>query len=263
MTAQIRPYLEPANWPVDHDLCFKNILVNGCSFTFNNSDTDCCTWPYYLAETVGLDFEQVYDCSQSGAGSSHVLYSTVNEIETNNNLSPESTLVIVMWSGLARVDVIGKQNITKEWHHMSNYQFNNELATLSLFRNIDTEKSNIEKLCKFYSATVGLTEQIYQSCLNIIALKNYLENKKFKFVFTSWKNSDLELSTVDNQLADQVKLIFNEDLTYLGDWAKERNMLIPNDGHPDTEAHIQWTRQQLIPCLLRQKFIDSKDKNTL
>jgi hypothetical protein len=260
MTAKVRSHLKSAMWDIDYIPYFKNVLVNGCSFTFNNSDTDCCTWPYYLAETVGLDFNQVYDCSQSGAGSNHVLYSTINEIETNKNLSPEFTLVIVMWSGLARVDVIGKQDITKKWHTMSNYHFDDKLATLSLFRERGTEKTNIEKLCKLYFDIVGPTEQIYQSCLNIIALKNYLENKNFKFVFTSWQNSDLELSMVDNQLSNQVKSLLNNNLIFLGDWATEKDMLIPNDGHPNSEAHVHWTRQQLIPSLINQKLINFKDQ---
>jgi hypothetical protein len=259
MTAKIRPNLISAMWDVNHAPGFKNLLVNGDSFTFNNSDVHCCTWPYYLADSIGLDFDQIYDCSQSGGGTGHVLYSTINEIETNKNLSPESTLVIVMYSGLHGTDVIAQQSITKKWHHMSNYCFNDELATLSLFRKVDDPENGLGKLCNLYADTIGKTEQIYQSCLNIIALKNYLDNKNFKFIFTSRRNPNLDLALVDNQLSDQVKSMFNQDLEYIGDWTKERNLSIPGDGHPTPEGHIQWCRQQLLPFLLTNKFVIAKD----
>ena len=259
MTAKIRPHLMLSGRPVDYTLNFKNVLVSGCSFTFNNSDVHVCSWPYYLADFAGLDFDQIYDCSQSGAGSNHTLYSVINEIETNKNLSPENTLVIVMWSGLTRTDVIAKRNITKNWHHMSNYYFNSELATLSLFRNHDNTDTRLGKLSNLYSDTIGETEQIYQSCLNILALKNYLENKNFKFIFTSWENPDLELSMVDNQLSNKVKFSIESSMEYLGDWCREKNLLIPNDGHPTDEGHIQWCRQQLLPLLLANKFVISRD----
>jgi hypothetical protein len=261
MTAKIRANLISAMWNVNHVSGFKKLLVNGDSFTFNNSDIHCCTWPYYLADSIGLDFDQIYDCSQSGGGTSHVLYSTINEIETNKNLSSESTLVIVMYSGLHGADVIGKQSITKKWHHMSNYCFDDELATLSLFRKVDDTETKLGKLCDLYADIIGKREQIYQSCLNIIALKNYLENKNFKFIFTSRRDPHLDLLTVDNQLSDQVKSVFNRDLEYIGDWTKERNLSIPNDGHPTPEGHIQWCRQQLLPFLSANNFVFPRTHN--
>jgi hypothetical protein len=91
---------------------FKNLLVSGCSYTFNNSENHICSWPYYLRDLAG--FNEVYDCSQSGAGSNHIFNSIINEIETNININIQDTLVIIMWSGLTRTDVIAEQDITAE-----------------------------------------------------------------------------------------------------------------------------------------------------
>ena len=148
---------------------YKNLLASGCSFTYNNSTTDLCSWPYYLRD-LG-NFEAVYNVAQSGAGTTHIFNSIVNEIETNSKINPDDTQVIVMWSGLTRTDTIATQDITAPWHHMSNYHFNERFATLSLFNQASSRlDSRLDKLCRDYKLLVDDDATTYESILKIIAL---------------------------------------------------------------------------------------------
>ena len=51
MTAKTR---NATGWMIEqtHTSSYDNLLVSGCSFTFNNHDKAICTWPYFLQEKV-------------------------------------------------------------------------------------------------------------------------------------------------------------------------------------------------------------------
>jgi hypothetical protein len=231
---------------------FKNLLISGCSYTWNNSEQYVCSWPYYLRDICG--FEQVFDCSQSGAGSNHIFNSVINEIETNENIKQDNTLVVVMWSGLTRTDVIASQDITAPWHFMSNYNFNNKFATLSIFNDAQGENL-LSTLCQQYKRLVDTDAQIYESMLKIIALESYLKQKQFDFVFTSWMNPRLELDRVKCNLSSQVSSLLN-NIPYLDEYAIQKNQKEP-DGHPTPDGYLGWTREHLIPYLDSKKYIET------
>jgi len=245
MTAKIRNL--PNQFTCTHNTQFKNLLVSGCSFTYNNSDKHLCSWPYYLRDLVG--FDEVYDCSQSGAGSNHIFNSIINEIETNTNINTQDTLVIIMWSGLTRTDVIAQQDITTAWHPMSNYCFDDQFATLSIFN--DTNGSTvIDQLCLQYKKTVSVDAQIYESLIKIIALKTYLDQKGFKSVITSWKDPGPEIKNtkINQSIIDSAMSTLN-NTKYLDWYAESKNLKEPNDGHPLPDGYLGWTREHLLPGL--------------
>jgi hypothetical protein len=251
MVAKIRSQL---NWSFDPEFSsrFSNLLVSGCSYVWNNSEEHVCSWPHYLQKIAG--FDRVLDCSQSGAGSNHIFNSIINEIETNPTVTKENTLVIVMWSGLERTDVIAESEITRTWHDMSNYAFDKKHSTLSLFRESKPSNDSISRLCYDYHKLISAKSQIYQSYINIIALAHYLRSRNFSYLFLNWEKIDQQFNpaiTLYNQARG-----FVDPLTTLGEFANNNNMRIPNDGHPDTECHLQWCRQILIPSLQSRGFIE-------
>ncbi len=252
MVAKTRPLVQAWNpeYRADNVSLFPNLLVSGCSFTDNISMTESVTWPWYL-KTL-FDFTAVYDCSQSGAGNNHIFNSIINEIETNANINSHNTLTVVMWSSWSRADVIGSSEVTKNIHSVSNYQFSDNFCTLSLYRQPRDTKSEEEKLCAQYARVVDPEAQVYESCLKIIALKNYLENKKMPYVFCSWKKLEAEYSFVKDQavqyLAQQISNHMAPIIS-LDEYATGRNLRAP-DGHPDTEAHLRWSRHVLMPYII-------------
>jgi 5-methylcytosine-specific restriction endonuclease McrA len=244
MTAKTRPNIQCWNSELVSTKFSKysNLLVSGCSYVYNNSDDKVATWPYYLRFLI--NFDEVYDCSQSGAGANHVFNSIINELETNKNLTSSNTLVIVMWPNLSRTDVIAETTVTKPWHFMSNYNFNTDFSTLSIFRTLPNSSTELEKLCKQYSMLISPEAQIYESCLKIIALQQYLISKSFDYIFLSWEPVQ---TTAFN-------LPFDNCLS-LGEFADTVDMRIPGDGHPTTEAHLQWCNKHLIPLLESKNLI--------
>jgi hypothetical protein len=246
MTALVRSI--PRSFIATHQTKFKNLLVSGCSFTFNNSSNIACSWPYYLRDIAG--FNEVYDCSQSGAGSNHIFNSIVNEIETNNNITADNTLVICMWSGLSRTDTIATKDITKPWHHMSNYDFDDRFSTLSILYH-PQGNSPVANLSKQYKKIVDGEAQIYESCLKIIALDAYLKYNGFNTVFTSWKDPNPDLHLIGN-IKDLAWNKFDK-IQFLGEYAVENKLLEPC-GHPTPDGYLFWTREHLIPFLTKKQL---------
>ena len=227
-----------------HRTNIKNLLVSGCSMVWNNSEHDVCSWPYYLRDLAG--FEEVYDCSQSGAGTNHIFNSVINDIETGK-VDVSSTLILIMWSQLSRSDVVAEKVVTQLWHHMSNYHFSDRFATLSLFNNV-TGNEILDDLCRDYKKIVSLESQIYESALKILALHHYLCSKNAKFFFLCWQNPGPELGLISSDtLAQKVKNLI-EPVKFLEPFARDNNMLEPC-GHPSPDGYLTWTKQYLMPFL--------------
>ena len=236
-----------------HQTRFKNLLVSGCSYTWNNSQQHVCSWPYYLRDIGG--FDQVIDCSQSGAGSNHIFNSIINEIEADTQINKHNTLVVVMWSGLTRTDVIATQDITEPWHFMSNYNFDQRFATLSIF-NHTVQDDPLSVLCQQYKRLIDTDSQIYESMLKILALECYLKQKEFDFIFTSWMNPVPELNRIDSVLTTKVVGLLSS-IPYLDEYAKQKNQKEP-DGHPTPDGYLGWTQQHLVPYLESRNIIELK-----
>jgi len=226
-----------------------NLLVAGCSYVWNNSEHDACTWPYYLQDA--LQFSQVLDCSQSGSGPTLCLNSVINETITGY-LSPANTLICVMWPGLERTDVIASyDDDLRRHHHMSLYQFDKNFANATLSAYADYSGDIYDRLAHLYKRTIPFSAQQYQNLINIVALGNYLSNQKFHFVFLTWKSWDLSL--LINHGVPEILVSRAHDLILpmqsLDDFAEKNSMRIPNDGHPTPDAHMRWTKTNLVPAL--------------
>ena len=228
---------------------FQNLLVSGCSFTYNDSDQHICSWPYYMRDLGG--FSQVLDCSQSGAGNNHVFNSVVNEIETNPAVAADNTVVIVMWSGLTRTDVIATPDITRKWHSESNYHFNNWFSTFSIFnRPQGSGYRALEELCQLYKRTVSVDAQVYESLIKMIALRAYLDQRGFESVALSWKDPALEYHNrnIDQCIIDSAVQTLDTTVEYLDSYAQRHCEQAP-DGHPTGAGYLGWTRNCLLPAM--------------
>jgi hypothetical protein len=242
-----------------HQPKYKNLLVSGCSYTCNEPDNSICSWPYYLRDLA--DFENVFDCSQSGSGSNHIFHSVVNEIETDPRITPEDTLVIIMWSGLSRTDFITTKDITAPWHSHINYEFNDVFATLSIC-NGAKELSLIGKLSQQYKRLVDSDAQVYESLLKIIALNHYLKNKGFHFVFLSWMDPTHELDRVQTPLRSKFTELL-DPVPYLDEYAienqfKENKGAVSYGWHPSPDGYLSWTKNCLIPYLESKQLVVTK-----
>jgi hypothetical protein len=254
MVAKIRSQLRWHNVP-EFSVKFPNILVSGCSYTWNNSEEHVCTWPYYLQKIAG--FTQILDCSQPGGGSNHIFNSVINEIETNPIITTDNTLVIVMWSGLSRTDVIAETGIVKKSRIFDNgYNFNGDYSTLTIFKNPSKDLTSHDEFIEFYhrySKIISPESQIYESYIKIIALDHYLRSLGFSYFFLNWENLDQQFNS-DIPLYHRARDLISP-LKTLGEFADDNDMRIPNDGHPTADCHLRWCREILIPFLKSQNFV--------
>lgn len=258
MVATVRTQLLLNPWDETHITNFKKILVSGCSFTWNNSEKHICTWPYFVASLMQIDTANVYDCSQGASGTAHALWSIINEIETNPEVTADDTLVMVMWSGLTKTDVIGSSFDSDQWHlEKQSYHYNKDYGSISLHNNNSSSNhANLTKLNLAYKRAIGEDAQVYQSCLNIIALENYLSNKGYKNCMLTWQDPQHALSLVDNALAEKVSKLIVNNIESLSSWARRNNMLAEDRLHPSVQGHKEWTRQILMPLLCEKKLTD-------
>jgi len=231
---------------------WTTLMVAGCSYVWNNSEEHECTWPYYLQDMLGIS--RVLDLSQSGGGPDLAFNAVVNELHTDQTISPDNTLVLVMWPELTRTDVIVHwSEMIEQKHPMSLHKFSDKFCNLSIRMPTDG-KDVISVMSRSYKMLVQPDAQMYQSLIKIKALSAVLEHKKFEWVFLPWKTvtkTSLAKANIPYQIADAIELF--ENICPLDDFTDRTNQRIPNDGHPTPDAHLQWTRQHLMPGLM-QKF---------
>jgi hypothetical protein len=235
----------PRSFTPTHQTKFKNLLVSGCSYVFNNSEHDACTWPYYLRDLA--NFDEVYDCSQSGAGANHVFNSILHECLTNPDINITNTVVVAMWPEPARTDVVASRDLAATWHPMSRHDFDSHLSTLSIF-NRTTGRSDMDQLCRDYKRLVGTDGQVLESGLKITALKLCLERLGFYNIFVPWQQ---DLGNISAQVKHQF-----DPVVPLHDYAKLTNQQEP-DGHPTPNGHLAWCQQYLVPWLSTLGVIDA------
>ena len=160
-----------------HDLGFDNLIVGGCSFTYNNSDVDICTWPYYLRDLGG--FKTVYDFSMIGAGNTHIKNSIIYGME-KFQFDISRTLIMVQWAGNDRDDYI--IDPTKTNNYPFRYYYEKDAVTgitggqgVTNFQDPDPIK-DIQKI-------KNKTCRSIENYITIKSLESYLKLNNFKFIF--------------------------------------------------------------------------------
>lgn len=191
------------------------------------------------------------DCSQPGGGNTHIFNSMVNELELNTTVSAADSLVVIMWSGLERTDILADHSVTSYYDTCPRptYYFDQlqRYSSTSVWSNLINRTPLAEFNRQYQQLFLG-GARITQSLLHIIALGNYLENRGFQYVFLTWeKMTGLDL--VDPDLVARA-VPYITDIMTLGDYADQTGQRIPDDGHPTVDAHLQWTRQVLLPHLM-------------
>jgi hypothetical protein len=243
MIFKVRPNIKRQFGTV-HNFGMKNLIVSGCSFTYNNHETSAVTWPYYLRDLGG--FDQVLDCSLPGAGNYHIANSLQWAIEVDKP-APDSSLVIVMWSGCNRDDYICPEENIKPYPFKFNYSKN--IASSISGGSISDALSSL-------SQTKNLDSRAIENYLYINGLWHYLKNLGYQLVFLNFLDGNLPSRTkhfdITKHLPIAIKNQYNSMLTKITDpytWALENDLLTDDDFHPSPDGHLDWTRKVLLPKL--------------
>ena len=236
------------------DLNYKNLVVSGCSFTYNNSDSSACSWPLYLKDLGG--FSHVTNLALPGAGNNHIKNSMQWHLE-NNHYDTNDTLIIVMWSGNDRDDdIVSSASLNNYPFHF--YYNDNTASSISG----GSGSKNVGNISKDYinQAQMHKTPQsrAVENYLLITGLFHYLKEKQFKFLFLNYIDYTVPSRTVDfdivpylpAELQQKYKSMFAKNIDNIYHWCLKRDLLSGKDDfHPSTDGHLGWTREVLLPYL--------------
>lgn len=235
------------------NLKYKNLIVSGCSFTYNNSEDSSVTWPYYLRDLGNID--QVYDCSLPGAGNYHICHSTIWALE-NYNFDIDNTIVIVMWSGNNRDDLIVSSDQLN--CYPMNFNFTKNASSGISGGNHKDSRGNVP-IINDLTRLKSLESRSIENYLYITTLYNYMIQKQYKFLFLNYldqtapnRGNDFEISEfLSNKLLSRYKSYFTKDIENLYKFSIKRNLLGDDDFHPSPDAHLMWAREILLPYIIK------------
>lgn len=247
--------LIPKSFDTIENLGYKNLVVSGCSFTYNFSNTCAISWPYYIRDLLG--FDQVYDSSLPGGGNYHIAQSTKWVIETQN-LDPKTTFVVVMWSGADRDDIIANSDfVKKDFFTNAEYKYNPSVS--SGVTGGTNSQSNV-KLNFFKDLNFIKTQdsRAIENYLLITGLWHYLKSTKFKFAFLEFVNPKLPNRSEHFDIAAHLPVHLQKkyksmfaDIPTIYEWSVRYNLLANDEFHPNPDGHLKWCREVLAPYLIQ------------
>jgi len=242
---------------------FKKLVVSGCSFTHNNHH-DKCAWANLLADWSGMT---IVNLATPGAGNEHIANSLILYLE-KNKLDPSNTLVMAMWSGIDRNDLIvsRKKYKIKTKHNTESYydQFTEHFMLGGVYWNKEAIPKN--SLVQEYNSMQDEKSLSMKSWLNFDKLTNYLTVKNYTYRYTTFtdilKNGSnsgninflKELSTLDLSL-NLDNWILTDKTDSLGEFTLYHDERIPGDGHPTVVGQERWVKEKLIPLLINQGIL--------
>lgn len=235
------------------------VLISGCSFTqwpqYPGGPNVC--WPKYLQE---LHPEwHIKSLAEAGAGNQYICDSIVRELSEQSY-----DLVLVMWSGVSRLDYLTSLE-DDAWESLfDSYGFyrrlpSNKLGWIFSGGQYGTWYKNPVAHKMFYemykvSSKLSLADI---NLMEMVKLQNFLESKKIKFKFMSYvnywttgeyisPNGDFgvydfpELTAIINQI-DFAKWIFlDNQKNTIYDLAKSNNDFQEDKFHPGDHTHKLW-----------------------
>jgi hypothetical protein len=236
---------------------YKTLLVSGCSFTHNNCE-DHFAWANDLAVWTGMD---IVNLAIPGAGNTHIANSIMLYIE-QHQLDPAETLVMAMWSGVARIDWITDQSLSKfenSYPFAYNYDAHNELVLGGSWWQ-PKRRSHVEQTLVEYSKYQSTHSFALHSWLAMNNLSNYLKSHGFEHYYTA---------IIDNEHNEELWVDYEQELTKLnlkldksnwispciGNYCQEHNMLQDDNFHPTMQGHESWTQNILMPYLTEKNVL--------
>lgn len=236
------------------------LLVNGCSFSRGPS-----SWPYRLQSRLGCD---LVNLSQAGAGNTYIQETTVAELAER-----DYDFVIVMWSGLARIDfrvedisrfkgsiyTSQAQKSRNDWPDKIIHPVNDQdyVADDWVFGCgiLNNEPAlHQQKFLDGLYRHLGPREFSYHGLQKMIALQSFLKTRSMSYCFCYYDDYIAELKQHQFlfDLLDKDNMIIDD---YIDDIAKRLNSFDIDASHPGTEAHDRWAE-----ILYRKLFCTNQQK---
>lgn len=228
----------------------RKLLVNGCSFSRGPG-----SWPYHLAPMLDAD---LCNLAQAAAGNTYIRQSTIVELSQRTY-----DLVLIMWSGLERVDIQVEdidffktpwtskyQSTQNDWPEKivipvndqdyveKNWVFGSGYASGDSF----LKKNDLFPGLYRY---IGYQEHIRRSMIDMICLQDFLKARDIKYAFSFYIDYWSKLQSQQDlwPMLDRSRLISGDLKSFayrLSSFASEGSGF-----HPGLEAHHDWSQHVL------------------
>lgn len=206
------------------------ILLAGCSFMHQIQAID------YITDNL-RNYAPVYCFGSCGSGNESISASVIDEVMKRGH---ELTYVLVLWSGIDRLDLEFNMEEFTEYH----WQHNNFLHSGGICGSWqELSNKNITNYIKYYYTYLDSEINTQRTVRSIFSTKCVLEAHNIPYDFgmiydpydpgTTDQEATLGLSTYN----------FDEYLTiptYPLNWCKERNQLGDDKFHPTDDGFIGW-----------------------
>jgi hypothetical protein len=195
---------------------------------------------------VRAGFDRVIDLSLGAAGNEYIAMSIVNQIESMSTDEIHNSMVIIMWSGIAR-----KTNLIYD-------------KSSGDIDNINFQRQHVDLEKKYYYGEALL------SWKNIIMMQNYLENKKIPFGFSFFintfdppflpkreENTQYWSDVVSKDKISQLRKCkwIHDHKNCLFEYCFENDLLSDDLYHPSMNGFLSWTDAVLLPNLANMGMI--------
>jgi len=227
----------------------KKILVtSGCSFTAATLSLDQpASWPGFVRDRCG--FEYCVDLSYPGAGNEYIANSVLNYIHSLSVEQCKEIIVVVMWSGLDRLEDLTKK-ISMQCPSVDGIEYR-----------IHAPGNSIPKDLAY--------AEIWRSWKNIVFLDSYLRSQGIQHAFTSYVNlidppflpkRDRTPHFFGNLSDDKFQTLksmpwLHDHQDCLFEYCFKNDHLADDLFHPSYDGSRSWTDHVLLPSMLAKEFI--------
>lgn len=230
----------------------QNLIVSGCSFTQNISQQYSIAWPEYLAQRYSIP--NLVNCAVGGAGNSHINSTTQWALEYTL-YDPKQSLVVVMWSGNDRDDLIIDSSYLDPTY-LFRFDYADGVSAAVTGGSSDRCRTNAQQSFRVVADLKSPASRAVENYLYVNSLYNYLQNHGYRFVFLDYLDRSLPSRTVDfditlylpEELAQRYRSRF-APVENIYAWCLRRDLLTDDDFHPSPDGHLAWTDRVLIPYL--------------
>ena len=219
----------------------KKLLVNGCSFSRGPG-----SWPYFLS---GYD---VINLAQAGAGNTYIHETTIAELTKRSY-----DFVIVMWSGLHRIDLkvadinmFSQSTCTSQYQHQQNDWPEKIIIPVNdqdyvekdwVFGGgpIKNDTLLLDTLVKQVYKYVDESQFVYGCLIKMISLQHVLKQMQIPYLFTFYQDYEETLKMYPSlyNALDQTR-IYNKENIY--NITKKNKCFADDNCHPGLPAHQAW-----------------------
>jgi hypothetical protein len=236
------------NTPADWDNLPQAIKLECVTHKLNWRYLTYITWPVYTRDL--LNFDQVIDCSCSGAGNKHIHDSIILALESSPELTPENTQIAVMWSGYDRDDIIADAtSIDNSRNNQYSYTSDVKLILTGGLLGASNSLVSMDAIKRVKSDQSRAVENF----VYIVGLYRYLTARGFSFVFSNFasnlRSTGLDINQYLTPYQNQTLKAMTAVTTSLGEYAQETI----DGSHPSALWHHRWAENVLVPQLTQEQ----------